>query len=545
MIQPESLKSVKYQPWSRGRGTDVWAMLRAAVDGDLATIRALAARDPNLLDCEFQYYRPLHFAVRENHRDVVQFLLEQGADPMCGGLGFRPVYKPGPPGGHQWLFDVARERGYTEVLKLLESKLAEKHKIRPEGESLAAMIRSRDIAQVKQALDARPDLVNAADAAGNQPIHWAVMTRQMPLIDMLLARGANINAMRPDGTRPLDLTNGDYWYRGWQDLPPETLRIHEVLIGYLLARGAEYDISTAAQLGDLERVRAMLGENPELVNQVPPSTGYYNGVPLGCAAGAGHMEVVKLLLARGANPNQREPVAPSGGALYGAIAGSHWEIVRLLLEHGADPNAAVESSGNCVWRAKRDSAPSEILDLLASHGGDLTLEMACYDGDIAYIEAALKADPARPIHEHLGTGSKDLVTMVLRYQPDVLTRKVFEGADTPEHARWLFAHGMDPSRPNWLGITPLHRAALNGNRELAELFLEFGAGIDPIDDEYSSTPLGWAARAGQKAMVEWLLVKGADPGLPRDKPWARPIEWAKRRGHREILGVLSGESHGD
>src|SRR5687767_1389922 len=136
MNQPESLKSGDYQPWSRGRGTDVWAMLRAAVDGDLEAIQALIAQDSNLVECEYQYYRPLHFAVRENRRDVVAFLLEQGADPMCGGAGFRPVYKPGGPGNHQWPLAVARERGYGEVLALLESKLAEKYRIGPDGEAL-------------------------------------------------------------------------------------------------------------------------------------------------------------------------------------------------------------------------------------------------------------------------------------------------------------------------------------------------------------------------------------------------------------------------
>ena len=39
MVQPESLKSDQYQPWSRGRGVDVWAMLRASITGDLATIK--------------------------------------------------------------------------------------------------------------------------------------------------------------------------------------------------------------------------------------------------------------------------------------------------------------------------------------------------------------------------------------------------------------------------------------------------------------------------------------------------------------------------
>jgi len=46
MVQPDGLKSEEYQPWSRGRGVDVWAMLCAAITGDLETIKTLIALDP-------------------------------------------------------------------------------------------------------------------------------------------------------------------------------------------------------------------------------------------------------------------------------------------------------------------------------------------------------------------------------------------------------------------------------------------------------------------------------------------------------------------
>lgn len=513
-------------------------MLQACAAGDQPAVEALLAREPTLVDCEYQYYRPLHFAVRENHVELVKLLFARGADPFCGGLGFRPVYKPGGVGNLPWVLDTARERGYTKMLTLLETTFRERFHIEPAGEILAALIRDRDLQAVKTTLSARPELLDRADGFGNQPIHWSVMTRQPALINHLVDLGADINAVRPDGAQPIDLTNGDYWYRGWRDIPAQVIRRHEVILGYLLARGAYYDISTAAQLGDLERVRALVEEDPRRVNELPASTGYYNGVPLRCAAGGGHLAVVQFLLERGADPNRPEPVTPQGGALYDAIAGRHWEIVKLLLTHGANANAAVESSGNCFWRAKNENAPREIIELLAAHGGSSGVELACYNGDLELIATMLQANRALPIAEHLPVDNEPLVDLVRRYQPDVLRGKPFEGAKSLERARWLLEQGMDAVSPNWLEITPLHRFAQDGRQELAELCLEFGATLDAIDDEFSSTPLGWAARAGEDRMVAWLLARGADRNQPHDKPWAQPLAWAERRGHAAVAALL-------
>lgn len=530
MVQPNSLKSADYQPWARGRGVDVWAMICAAIAGDLETIRSLVARDPKLVSCEYEYFTPLRFAVRENQRAVVDFLLEKGADP---------AYEAGDS-----LPGIARNRGYRELAALFETKLKERYQIVPEGAAIAAAIKARDGAQARALLEKQPELIHAADERGNQPLHWAVMTRQIELIDYLLERGADINAARPDGIRPLHLTNGDYDYRGWRDVPPTALQRHEVLIGYLLARGADYDISTATKIGDLDRVRELLDQNPALVNQVPAYS-YYTGLPLRNAAGAGHIEVVRLLLERGANPNEPEPgIAPHGGALHAAISGKHYEIVKLLLEQGANPNQEVESSGNCLSMAKWTGAPQEIVNLIASYGGTLTVDLVCHDGNLEMLAQMLRANPQLPVGESFD--HPQMMELVLRYQPDLLKRTPDPTAwwslatpKTPEFARWLMEHGLDPNRPNWLGITLLHRCAAKGDIEVAAVCLEFGADINAVETEWSSTPLGWAAREGKKEMVEWLLKKGADPQLPEDEPWARPCEWAKRRGHPEIQKLFA------
>src|SRR5262245_45054602 len=489
MFQPASLRSETFQPWSRGRGVDVWAMLCAAIAGDLDSIKSLVALDSNLVECEYEYFTPLRFAVRENHRSVVEFLLEQGANP---------AYEAGDS-----LVTLARDRGYVEMTAFLESTLRDRFRVTPEVAAIATAIKARNAAEVRRLLSQRPELIHAADERGNQPIHWAVMTRQTELIDYLLDHGADVNAVRPDGMRPLHLSNGDYHYRGWRDLPSTALQKHEVLIGYLLARGADYDISVATKIGDVSRVRELLDRDPVLVRQTPPYS-YYTGTPLQNAAGAGHIEVVRLLLERGADPNQPEPgIAPFGGALHAAISGKHYEIVKLLLQHRVNPNQAVESSGNCLSMARWSNAPKEILDLIAASGGVRTVDLVCHDGDIETLGQMLDANPSLAVQESLG--HPQLTELMLRYQPDLL-KKIPDPTPwwsmatpkAPQFARWLIERGMDPNRRNWLGITMLHRCAAKGDIEMASVFLDSGADIDAMETDSSSTPLACAARTANE-----------------------------------------------
>ncbi|MEP7110538.1 MAG: ankyrin repeat domain-containing protein [Ferruginibacter sp.] len=530
MVQPESLRGEEFQEWSRGRGEDVWMMFCAAIAGDLETIRELVAKDPNLINCEYQYLTPLRFAVRENRRAVADFLLEKGVNP---------VYMFGDS-----LLTIARDRGYAELVALFESILRDKYHIIPEGAIIAAAIKNCDPALALAILEKQPALLHAADEQGNQPIHWAVLTRQVDLINRLLNLGADIHAMRPDGARPIDLTNGDYFYRSWyRDLPPTGLRKHEVLVGYLMARGAYCDISVAARIGYYDRVKELLDQDPNLANRVPSYSGYYSGLPLRVAAGAGYSEIVKLLIERGANPNEPEQgIAPHGGALHAAISGKHFEIVKMLLVHGANTNAAVESSGNCLSLAKHVVASREMTDLIASYGGTLTVELVCYYGELDTISEMLHSNPQLNLESGIGyiisEGHQQCMELILRFQPDILKKFAVKEIRTPEFARWLMERGLDPNSCDWLGATLLHHAASAGNIELAEVCLEFGAEINAIDTDFSSSPLGWAARNGKKEMLEWLLKKGADPELPGDEPWALPIEWARRRGYEDITRIL-------
>jgi len=515
-------------------------MFCACVAGDLSAVKRLLAKDPSLVRCQYAYRKPLYFAVRENRLEVTAHLLALDPDPI--GLAVNDS-----------LLQIARDRGYTEMERLLETQLAERHGVSPRGEPVAAALRERNLAKVRARLDAAPELVHAGDLRSNQPIHWAVMTRQLDALDELLKRGANVNARRLDGARPIHLTNGDYHYRGWRDVPTDWGTTPEAVFVELVRRGAYVDLGMAAATGDLARVRDLLDHDPSLVNRVAEYGSYYLGcgAPIKNAAARGHLEIVQFLLDRGADPNlPEEGIAPRGHALYAAAANGHRNVVELLLHHGAHPNVEVESSADTLSRVL-DKGDRAMVELLCSHGAARAVHLLAYDNDLQTAAAVFAAEPAlatdpAALANAASQGHEGFVRLMLRYCPDLPGRVSFPawsvGARTRELNELLFRHGMYPSAPDWLGITPLHQFARTGDTEKAALFLDHGAALHARDEDLCSTPLAWAARFGQKPMVELLLARGARPNLPDDPPWATSLAWAQRRGHPDIVALLT--AHG-
>ena len=282
-----------------------------------------------------------------------------------------------------------------------------------------------------------------------------------------------------DGARPIHLTNGDYFYRGWRDVPRLWPVSAARVMAHLKARGAFVDLPTACHTGDMGRVRELLLQDRSLANTIGDYEGYYlgAGAPLSNAAAVGRMDIVHVLLDHGADPNlPEEQFAPKGKALYAAVYHGHYEIAKLLLERGAYPNPPVESSGDALW-VSREWRPDERMEqLLLSYG-------------------------ATPSQEH-------------------------REEDWPTRAH------------NWLRVTPLHEAARQGDVAEAKKLLDGGADLTARDEHLRSTPLAWAAKFGQLDMVKFLLERGAPKSLPDDPPWATPLSWAIRRGRDDVARLL-------
>lgn len=536
---PDELPKDDYIPETGEYGSNIWRMLVSCDNGDVELAERMLERDVSLANCSWGYISPLQFAIREGHANIVKLLLRYGAvvaDKSALGWQDMPLQK-------------AIDREHDEIEEILKGYLQRTLHSNPLGETVAAMIRERNESGVLQLLDRDPAALHSSDERGNTPLHWAVLTRQLKLIDLMIERGADIESVRGDGCKPVHLAiSGDYFYRPHRDLPADAIRNHWFMVGYLISKGAKYEIGTAAAVGDAEYVNRLLTHDPGQAN-VKDTSGrsslYY-------AAKHGYVHIVEALLEYGANPNQSETEAPRGGALHAAASGNHLSCAKLLLAAGADPNAEVEASGNAVYIAMSRGF-NDMQQMLYAHGGVVSLTSACALGRIDLVGEILAVNPAAanagdygPLAQAASCGYTSIVQLLLKYKADLTGRWYasnymsyacrFAGN---ELVKLLLDHGADPNHTNWLGISYLHLLAMQGDTELVCLMLDYGAEIDAVDEEHCTTPLGWAAKYGQRDMVAFLLKQGASKSPAGVTEWALPLKWAERRGHREIVDMLS------
>ncbi|XP_063292664.1 protein phosphatase 1 regulatory subunit 12C isoform X2 [Pelobates fuscus] len=182
--------------------------------------------------------------------------------------------------------------------------------------------------------------VNQADNEGWTPLHVAASCGYMEIAEYLLKHSANIAAVNSDGDVPLDIAEDDCM---------ETLLRAEIS-----KRGI--DIEAAKR----EEEQVMLQDARQWLNasKIEDIRHAKTGASaLHVAAAKGYIEVMRLLLQAGFDPNVRDK---DGWTPLHAAA--HWgveEACRLLVEHFCDMNAT-----NHVGQRAYDVADEDVVSLL-------------------------------------------------------------------------------------------------------------------------------------------------------------------------------------
>jgi ankyrin repeat protein len=321
MIQPLEMKEsrpIKLHDGGVSTTTDVWNMLSASFDGDLDRVQALADRSPRLLTCQYDYTSPLHLAVREGHVEVVTFLVERGAlDPS---YRTHPFLDP--------LLTVAEERGFTQITQILQQPVETREWGDTGGidfqkddthERFQQLVNDGKHAEVGAMLQQRPEL------ALDETAFWGEGILAMPakdgdhrMLEILMDYGARVPDVSKWGAR--------YYFKHYETaaflldkgMNPNHMNWREFTLLHDMAHTA--DSSKASLL-------IRYGADVHYIDDE------YRSTPLGYAARWGHVEMVKVLLDSGADPNKSG--ASWSTPLSWARRKHHAQVETLLLDAGA------------------------------------------------------------------------------------------------------------------------------------------------------------------------------------------------------------------
>ena len=311
--------------------------LHAAVHAaDLTLVRSIVASCPQYLDlvsAEYFYDQtPLSLAIGGRHAEIVQFLVDAGADP---DRRIEPAFRVG---AH-----------LTYAIGLSETA----------------------IALILLDADADPNIVDTEQFYDQTPLSLAIASADEALLDGLIAAGADPNQL----VSPAFRVGTHLTYAvGLGDVG---------VVQKLLDAGADANVvdreqmheqtplSLAIKSGDQVLLQRLIDAGADPDQPITPD--FRVGSHLTYAVGLGDAAVVKLLLDAGADPNVIDTEQfYDESPLSLAVKARDAEMVRVLLQAGANPNQVLEQFGDV---SPIDIAAEEgyatILQLLLAAGGSV------------------------------------------------------------------------------------------------------------------------------------------------------------------------------
>lgn len=207
-------------------------------------------------------------------------------------------------------------------------------------------------------------------------------------------------------------------------------RVRDQLAADKRAPGTGQDVrvealTVAIDRGDVEIANLLLNDGLDLNKRSREGK-----TPLILAASLGRNEIIKALLAHGAEINQRGATIPDADrtALMRAVESDRADTVKILLAHGADPLLADLTGWTAIHYAAKDGH-RQSLEVLVAYGVDVNL--------------------------HIGEGTH-------AGQTPLIAAAYFGHVRT---LTWLLEHGADPALSDRYGYTALRLAHERGNED--------------------------------------------------------------------------------
>jgi uncharacterized protein len=319
--------------------------------------------------------------------------------------------------------------------------------------------------------------VNAQEKTrGQTALMWAVSERHPDTVRVLLQGGADVRVR----TR----ANPQLFYTGE---PSGAGRNASDWVMETIDNGGSTALLFAARQGDLESAKLLLaaGANP---NDVAA-----NGMsPLVLASFSGHGNVAALLLNKDANPN----AANTGyAALDAAVLRGDTELVKALLAYGANPNSRI-TKGTAITREGEDWVlPTPMVGATPFFLAAKFLETGIMK-DLAKAGADLQLgtkDGTTPLMAVAGIGWGGGVDRRGRDTTGAADPVIHDEKLALEAANLAVDLGADVNAANDAGDTALHGAAAKGYEDVVRLLVSKGAFLE-AKNKRGRTPLAVAKK---------------------------------------------------
>ncbi|KAI6352876.1 hypothetical protein MCOR25_009260 [Pyricularia grisea] len=330
-------------------------------------------------------------------------------------------------------------------------------------------------------------------------------------------------------------------------------------------------IAAAAQLNEA-RIRDILSEDPNSWTSATDRDALRQSLQK--VAARGKLDLVRLLLSHGADPDAKPGRDNEIPAVFKAAEGGHAAIITELIARGADANWKHARTGQTALFAA--ACRSHVTAMGALLDGGASIEIRDKDGrtPLLYLASDKKAgkcsaetlkllvdrgadlevrDPISrtPLVWAATTGNLKLLDI---FTSGCLGRRADMTATNnrgrtalhlaaeqnhPEMVRLLLERGADPSAVSDGGWTALHNAAQGGHTDVIALLLQ-ARGVD-VNAELNNgmTPLHWAAFNGHEAAVVLLLDHKDTKVDIKDGFYRTPLLCAAEKRHGNIVQLLS------
>ena len=475
--------------------------------------------------------------------DSVKVLLEAGADPVIADEEGFSCLHAAIDGycskdilqaliDHGALVDAKRKDGTNALLRACTTGQSESvfflleagchtDAAKPDGNNcLHEAVKGKCSKDTLQYIIEHDMNVNAVNSKGQTALLQACESNQGESIKLLLEKGADPNIA--DTNRYTSLHAA---IRGC--CTNETLKKIIAHKAYLNAQ----DMSGATALLLACSYRQQGSINVLLEAGSDPHIADKNGVVclhLAVLGGCSKM-IIRKLIGQGTQVNAKNK--DNCTALMLAYSKGNVDVIKILLKAGADPNIADANGDTLSHYAVRGNASKEVLQNIIDHGADVNvtnnenqtaLLLACEDGNENAITVLLKAGADPNIADADG---------------DICLHDAVRRDNSKEVIQAIIDHGADVNATNQDNCTALMFACHKGNEEIINILLK--AGADPsIADGDGDTCLYDAIKGDCSKDVLQAIIDHGAASICANLTSLRPLFLACSKGNGGAIEVL-------